>query len=146
MDFNDPTPLPTLSTDGWVSHSKKKLDYLLTHFWLSEYSSSEIYAGHVASLPWLLQTHKNSMANLASATERTLQFYLGRYFPMAKVQVQVTEVGKGSNKYDMHMGIEITDHAGSIVMGGINSRFMNTKLETIALLNNEGTYEQKPIA
>lgn len=145
MDLTDPTPLPTLSTDGWISNTKKKIDRLLTHFWLSEYSATETYKGNIASLPWLVQTYSRNMRELENATQRTLQSYFERYFPVAKVTVVVSETTKGSNKYNINMNIEVTDNAGNISQGGVISQFMETKLETIALMNNEGVYEQKPI-
>ena len=95
----DTKPMPSLSMDGWITSTSIKADYLISHFFVSEYSRTFLFEGEVASMPYLIQKHKNDILGLVRDVELTLKSYFGRYFPKAEVQVSSKEYEAG--KYSL---------------------------------------------
>lgn len=133
-------PVPSLSTDGWVNDTAVKCDYLLSHFFLSEFSRSYVSYGYVSSFPYLLQKNKDSMENLESETKTTLEGYFGAYFSAANVQVFLTHI-EGS-KYSITIGITVTDDSGKVFEISRVATLEDAKILKIQNLNNYGT--EKP--
>jgi len=82
--------MPSLSEDGWVDSSIKIADYLLSHFFLSDYSQTYLYTGKISSLPWIIQHTQKNILDTVTLTQSTLNDYFKRYFD--NVEVEVTEV------------------------------------------------------
>ena len=72
--------MPCLSEDGWVNGSMMTADYLLSHFFIAEYSQTQAFIGEVSSLPYLVQKHNDDSAELANEVAFTLKRYFSRYF------------------------------------------------------------------
>lgn len=81
---------PSLSEDGWVTSSMKIADYLLSHFFISDFSQSYIYITNVSSLPWIIQKHQGDISRTCTEIQNTLSEYFSRFF--SNVQVEVTDV------------------------------------------------------
>jgi hypothetical protein len=88
--LNDPRKVPTLSEDAWVSDARQKVDYLLAHFFLSDYSQTQLYLSHVSSMPWIIQSTQGDMLQTVLKVRDTLQVYLGRYLDDVVVDVADT--------------------------------------------------------
>lgn len=98
--------LPSLSQDGWVSSTKEKLDYLMSHFFLSDYSQTSIYSKYVASLSYILQANQNKMIDTKNAVTTTLTDYLSRYkFTDVIVDVGIKEEEPGSVRQTMSLSL-----------------------------------------
>ena len=130
-------PVPSLSTDGWVTDTAIKCDYLLSHFFLSEYSRSYVSYGNVASFPYLLQKNKDSMDNLENDTRNTLEKYFGAYFNSVNVEVFLKHI-EGS-KYSITIGLNVTDDNGKVFEISRVATLENAKIIKISNLNNYGT-------
>jgi hypothetical protein len=78
--LTDPRKLPLLSEDAWVSDAKQKADYLMAHFFLSDYSQTQLYLGQVSSMPWIIQATQGDMLQTVLQLRQALQTYFGRYF------------------------------------------------------------------
>ena len=87
--LTDPRRVPSLSEDGWVTDAKHKADYLMAHFFLSDYSQTQLYLGQVSSLPWVIQAGQGDIPRTVSLLRQTLATYFQRYFD--EVVVEVTD-------------------------------------------------------
>ncbi len=101
--------MPSLSEDGWVNNSIKTCDYLLSHFFLSDYSQSYIYHGQVSSLPWIIQQTQGNMSRTVSLTQQTLSGYFSRYFNNVVVEVSEIEDANNPSKGEITIYVKFTD-------------------------------------
>ena len=74
------TPVPTLSTQGWVTDLSSKIDFLLAHFVSTDQEQSNIYKAHVSNLQSIIEQHQGDPLSTADKIARTIQSYLGRYY------------------------------------------------------------------
>lgn len=112
--------LPSLSEDGWVDNSAKIADYMLSHFFVADYSQSYIYHTYVSSLPWILTQNQGNMGKTCSEVQNVLSAYFMRYFN--NVVVEVTEVPNTENPSygQISIYVRFTDVAGNeIVLGKV---------------------------
>jgi hypothetical protein len=80
--------VPSLSEDGWLNDPAKMGDALISHFYVSDYSQTQLYLGKVASLPYIVQQNANNIQVMCTAIQNTLTTYLLRYFPVVTVEAQ----------------------------------------------------------
>lgn len=73
-------PVPTLSTQGWVTDLSSKIDFLLAHFVSTDQEQSNIYKTHVSNLQSIIEQHQGDPLSTADKIARTIQSYLGRYY------------------------------------------------------------------
>ena len=59
-------PLPTLSSSGFVSGIAEKADRLMSYYFVSEDSQSNLYRGQITSLPKQIQLLGNDEQALTS--------------------------------------------------------------------------------
>ena len=104
--------IPTLSPDGWVQTASLKLDYLLSHFFLSEYSASYLHYGQITSLPWIIATYNQDATRMAKECESTLESYLSSYYDKVKVRVNVKESETGKAKMILQIAVKTKDGIG----------------------------------
>ena len=84
---NLPTPLPSLSSLGWITDSGNKADMLLAHFFESEKSQTFLYGSNVSSLQFIIQQFAGSIDNMLANIKSTLETYLGRYYDLVSATV-----------------------------------------------------------
>ena len=92
--------LPVLGEDGWVE-GKKKLDYLLAHFYASDAAQTHFFQGAVSSMARVTKDHQGRIIEARRAIEETLTSYLGKYFKSVDIRVSIED------NSDLHFG-EIT--------------------------------------
>lgn len=121
--------VPALSADGWVQSSKERADYLLSHFYLSDYSQTHLYTGNVSSLSYLMTTYGHDKYLLQTNLQRTLQDYFVRYnFKNVIVDITIEEESPDSNKQMLKIYMGFTDEDGQDitmenVLSIINGKF-----------------------
>lgn len=126
------TPVPTLSSDGWVRSSVMRLDYLLSHFFLSEYSQSYMNYGNVASLPYILAINKADKDKLTTDVDQVLRAYLSRYFKEVKVKVWL----EGDTDVKLHIALSCLDDEGVYTDAGRLATIVDGKLKKVIKINN----------
>lgn len=130
--------LPSLSQDGWVSSTKEKLDYLMSHFFLSDYSQTYFYGGYVSSLSYVLQQNQGNMIDTKNAITNTLTSYLGRYkFTDIAVDVGIKDEIDNSTRQIMSIYISITDQDNKSFTFANVVETTDSKFSKIIQLNNE---------
>jgi hypothetical protein len=133
-------PIPTLSLSGWVASGSAKADYLFAWFWESEYSQSNIYAGKIASLAWLVMRYGHDPDALASNITKTLQTYLGRVYPegvYVKCTHNANTPSNPTNQYAVQLVIEISE-GGQIKSFGKLINYAGSKIVSIINMNDTG--------
>jgi len=80
-------PLPTLSSSGFVSGIAEKADRLMSYYFVSEDSQSNLYRGQITSLPKQIQLLGNDEQALTSRITKELERLLGSYFDGVEVNV-----------------------------------------------------------
>ncbi len=68
--------IATVSTRGYITDPTGIVDQAIADFTVAQASQSLIYAGRIASLPYLIKQYGSRPSQLAEETQRTLQQYL----------------------------------------------------------------------
>lgn len=102
-------PLPTLSTNGWVTDIVALATRLMDYFLASEYSQSQFYYGEVSSLQYLIQQHGHDPQMLAQRTQLQLDRYLTRYFEQVRVNVDVDDQPASGAHYGLQIQADLSD-------------------------------------
>lgn len=130
--------VPSLSEDGWVTGTRRKLDKLFSHFFASDYSQTYLYIGHVASFAKIQQENQGNYTNMVNATQQALEEYLKRYFDESIVECRdISDTSKDPNIGAMTLFIEVTDNNEKVSLGK-SLRFTNMEVLDIINFNNTG--------
>lgn len=131
-----PTVLPSLSTDGWVFSTAEKADYLISHFFVAEYSQTQLYVDNVASFPKIIQNNQGNMNATASELRATLENYFSRYFSKVIVETSHIEVPEKSGKIQLNLYVSFVDHENKTFVLSRLVEINDTKIEKILKINN----------
>lgn len=82
------TPVPTMSTQGWVTDPTIKFDKLLSDFFLADHNQSYFYSGSIKTLQGLIEKNGNQISSLIGELEQALIDYLERYYSAVEVNVK----------------------------------------------------------
>lgn len=96
--------VPHLGPMGWCDDDDTKLDILLSHFYTSDYSQSQIFDGTVSSLAKIMQTSLNNPAGCAAKIENTVQDYLAQYFTAVTVKCTVVDAEAADAVIQLEIG------------------------------------------
>ncbi len=132
----DRTPLPTLTTDGWITSTPQKVDYMLAHFYASERSQTLMFPAHVHSLVDLVQRYKHDLINLGSQVQDSLRRYFSAYFPSVTVRVQCRDQPEKPGFVAIHMFIEVRNSEGQVYNAANVADIQDSKIMKISALNN----------
>ncbi len=108
-----PNFVPSLSEDGWVDSPELMGDYVLSHFFVSDYSQTHLYKNSVSSLPYLVQKYQGDINGLLSSVQSTLQIYLSRYFTGVIVEANPVPNPTNSNKIGFSIYVSYVGNDGN---------------------------------
>jgi len=129
-------PSPTLSTHGWVTDSANKMDFLLSHFFLSDYNQTYFYKGRVSSLPRVIEKNGGKVNGVTEELKSVLSSYLNRYYDSVDVEVSIVDEDTNlTSSATVQLKIGITDKGSQRVFGRLLSS-TDGKLQTVAKINN----------
>ena len=133
------TPLPTLSTSGFVYQPIEKIDFLLAHFFYSDKAQSSLYGTSVANLQAILEKNSGSMDNTASDVQNSLQSYLQKHFDAVSVNVRYSEEDpdKSASRIDLKINIVVTVNQIEYEVTKM-IKTIDGKFKEFISLNNEG--------
>lgn len=132
----DKSTVPTLSTDGWVRSTAEKADYLISHFFVSEYSQTHLYSGNVASFQWILKEKAGNMMDTRILLVETLTRYFSRYFSKVEVEATFSEIVANTGKYQIDLYIQFVDEEDKTFVLSRVVNVVDTKIEKILTINN----------
>lgn len=130
--------LPTLSSDDWVDGTEKKADYLLAHFFESDYSQTSLYLGKISSLSWVIQEGNNDMNKTLSLLRTTINDYLSRYFESVETEVSINQDNQPSSYVFLNLYIGFTDSDGNEYTLSRLLKLLDGKLNQVIKNNNQG--------
>lgn len=130
------TPVPTLSTRGWVTSPPEKADMLISHFFSAMTSQSYIYNSNISNIHILLQKYAHSPVDLSDQLRKNLVTYLERYYTEVAVDVTTKDIGS-TNKVELIISAELVDNGKRYSLARLLS-INNSKFDKISKLNNYG--------
>lgn len=130
--------VPSLSDDGWVSSTALRANYLLTHFFLSEYSQTSLYPNQITSLPYIIQQNQGDITNTATAIRSALTGYFTKYFNDVSVQTDFVNSSTNSAKTTIRIFLTFSDETGASFNLGKLVNVENSKVVNFANINNSG--------
>lgn len=80
-------PVPTLSMLGWSRNPRESLDVLVSHFFLTNASQSDLYRGSMSTAQQILQKFSNDVVSAASEMSTALLMVLRKYYTDSSVSV-----------------------------------------------------------
>lgn len=127
---------PTLSGDGWVRATVKTADYILSHFFLAEYSQTAEFTGLVSSFPWIASKYQQDVDGMKRATRDAL--FREFNYQFTDVTVEVTEGSEADsiNLHSLTIFLEFTDRDGKVHNLSRMVRHNFEKVTEIIDLNN----------
>lgn len=129
-------PMPSLSVDGWVKDPLQIADYLMSHFYLSEFSQTALFPKEVTSLPYIIFQNKGNPSATASAIKDRLSVYFSRYFNSVVVQTDYREDVDDATKSIIDCFVEFVDEEGKTHSFGKSAELINGKFNGIVYINN----------
>lgn len=133
-----PIPVPSLSLDGWVTDASSKLDYLMSHFFLSEKSQTALYSDNVSSLQWILQDCLGDMVKANRDINEVLNIMLARYFTTVNCDTSIVEESEGSSRYNLNIYLSVKDVNGVEVQINKVVKILDSKISSVFELINNG--------
>ncbi|MND14827.1 hypothetical protein D3C81_193540 [compost metagenome] len=128
--------VPSLSASGWVGNISEKCDKLIGYFFVSDFSQSLLYNGHIASLPYIIKECAENASLLRSETTKQLTNLLTPYFDSVQVDVQVlNDDPKDPGKINLRVDATVTQD-GTIYSVGKEIQTINAKVVAIFNANN----------
>lgn len=136
IKVDDKRVFPSL-TEGWVSASLAKLDALLSCWLVSDYSQSEVFHGHIVSLPKMIAELGHDPEQFVSECETKLSSWLGRYYDGVEVNVSYKFLEAGSSGGPYGVKYEFTALQNGIRVNlAKNIEITNSKLSKIMDIAN----------
>ena len=137
-------PVPTLSSEGWVTSMAEKADKLLAYFFTTDKDQSHLYTGTV-SMQWLIQRYQDSIPDLVSETQNMLNLYLSRYYPIVLVEVRSSEeqltADERETKVSLYIYAQVTEGGREFSIGKKVSEINGDSFKVFNV-NNFGNNEQ----
>ncbi|MNE09521.1 hypothetical protein D3C80_1021950 [compost metagenome] len=128
--------VPSLSASGWVGNISEKCDKLIGYFFVSDFSQSHLYAGNIASLPYIIKASAENRSLLRSETSKQLTNLLRPYFDSVQVDVQVLD-GDPTDPGKVNLRVDATvTQDGTIYSVGKEIQTINSKVVAIFNANN----------
>lgn len=132
-------PVPTLSTQGYVSDSANRFAQLFSNFYLSDYNKTLVFAGEISSLPRLLQQAGNDENKLAESVQSEFSNFLSNHYEKSSVVVTVLEDTDKGHGDQLILKIEVTVYEDMVQRQyGYLLRTANAMLQEVVKLNNYG--------
>ena len=130
---------PVLDTDGWVNSSIKVADYLLSHFFLSDYSQTAHFPGQVASFAWIVQRYQGDYTRIQEEIQSTLAAHFEKQFSNIEIQVGDVPNADSNNRKQLSLYLVFTDASGtSFNLSRIIQYSDNLKITNIISVSNTG--------
>lgn len=127
---------PTLGGDGWVKATVKTADYILSHFFLAEYSQTSEFTGLVSSFPWIMAKNQRDIDGMKRDTRTALSREFSYQFDNVTVEVTDMEEEDSINLHALTIFLEFTDSTGKVHNLSRMVRHNFNKVTEIIDLNN----------
>lgn len=130
--------LPALSEDAWVFTDQKQADYLFSHFFLTNYSQTQLYLRQVTSFAWIIQNNLGNMSKTQAEVQGALETYFGRFFPQVDVEVMAKPHAEKEDQFELYIYLSFTGKDGNNYNLAKLARIQGSKIKSVVNLNNYG--------
>jgi hypothetical protein len=131
-----PTPVPSLSTAGWVVSPQQKADLLMAHIYESMNNQTYTYPGNITSIQYVIEKHAGDIPGTCQAIQVAMETYLQRYYDDATVQV-ASDNSDGSSLVTLMVYAQVTEDGVAYPYSGL-IQASNSKFIKAVNLNNTG--------
>lgn len=128
--------IPSLTEEGWVTDSRKILDYLLAYYILSDTSQSISYQGNIINLPETYYRNINDPTGMMTGVRDDLDKLLSKYFTSVELTVEVKELTK--SKYGILIYAAVIDENNNRTELTKITELSDSKSRKIINLSNYG--------
>lgn len=104
--------LPSLSGAGWISDPDVIANQLFATFFLTDYSQTALYTGHVSSFAYCMHLYNpndQDRTKLTSLIDKVLTVYYLRYFDDVTVETSLTQDSEDFSKLELNIFLEYVD-------------------------------------
>jgi hypothetical protein len=129
-----------LGTTGWTTSLAEKADKLMSHFFETDVYQSNLYAGNVVSIQYLIEQWNHDPNTLSTNVRQSLEAYLRRYYPNAVVNctTNVNDPDFDGTKVTLKIGAIITELGTQYSFGYLINTTKST-INEIIRMNDFGT-------
>lgn len=130
-------PVPTLSTQGWVTDLSSKIDFLLAHYVSTDQEQSNIYKDYISNMQYIIENYSGDPQKTADAISRSVQTYLGRYYEnvVAEAKFSLDNAVESQTTTKITLALNFTEEGVSYTANRLLTYF-NGKFKTITEVNN----------
>ncbi|EKD89616.1 MAG: hypothetical protein ACD_33C00030G0002 [uncultured bacterium] len=131
----------SISEEGWVTDSKKILDYLLSYYILTDAGQTYLFKNNLISLSKTYYEFINDPIGMASAVQSDLDRVLTNYFNIVDVKVQSKQINDSSS-YALFISAScINDDNVKVELNKV-TEINTSKSRNILSFNNYGVANQ----
>ena len=127
---------PTVSTDGWVNSPVKTADYMLSHFFLSDFSQTFSFPDKVRSFSNILYETQGDPSQFTLRLRENLVSYFSSQFSNVDVEVILKDDPTSNNKKYFTLFLEFSDTTGEVHNLSRMLEQDGTKISNIIAINN----------
>ncbi len=131
------TSLATLSTLGFVKDAITKFEFLISHFFLSDYNQTYLYYGNVTSLPRIIEENGNNIDGTIYDIKEKLTKYLNRYYDSSQIEVYLSDPASLSGSVSITISAIVIDNGTRKSFTRMLQAY-DGKVQAITKLNNYG--------
>lgn len=133
------TPVPSLSTQGWVTELSSKIDFLLAHYISTDQDQSNIYKDSMSSLQYIVEKHSGDPLATSTAIGESVKFYLARYYPnvIAEARFSLENEAESQTTVKITLSLNFTEDGIKYTANRLLTYF-NGKFKEITEVNNNG--------
>lgn len=132
------TPVPSLSSAGWVRAPAEKADYLMSHWLESDKAQTALYGSKVTNLQYTVEQYGHDPLQLVQSLRSDLEDYLRRYYDAVLVETTTDASPANTNPlYTINIYIEVTE-LGQVYSFGYILSAEGTKVGKLIKMNNTG--------
>lgn len=132
-------PFATLSGNGWLTEPGEIADKMMSYFFLSDASQSQVFAGNVASLPSIIQRYGNNTEQIVTETERQLEDMFNRQFDGCSVEADVDTTGETDNRMNLRIVVTFQADGESYNLARLVTTLDSAILKIAEINNNANT-------
>jgi hypothetical protein len=131
------TPVPSMSTAGFVYDPVHKVDILLSWFFVTRHLQDGLWAGtgRVLGVQQLIAEASNNVFVAAGTIKQYLQSYLEQY--LTQVRVDVKAVSDDSTAGTLQILVDFVEN-GTNALGGWSYSPSTSVFSRVAVVNNTG--------
>ncbi len=126
--------IPVLGAAGFATDLTIKADEVMSNFYITQRSQTDLYRGQVTSLSSIVSQFGNNRLELENEVRLRLQNYLDRQFDSAELDVSALSTPSG---IDLQISAILRDGDKSIDLKHVVSS-ANSKIRSIIDLQNDG--------